>query len=377
MVASPTTSGRKGTSVLGGREMTLRVTSNKIETVTSHLEQRIQRREWAVNESLPPQGQLSREYGVSPGTIAIALRNLKQKRLVNIVSNKGVYVLGQSEKSGENRTYPLISLRGSYLGAGEGTNVLVGGIVEVANAENCPLLLLPKSSHGEDYDAQYYEARGARGVIFLGGEGHPEALRLRMSGFPVILANKPMESTPLNYVDYDHKDALKHITRLFLENGHRKIAVIFPQTSVVGYYEALMPDFFTALAEKGNAYNVRDYWRCVDAAAGDSGEEIVRQLLALPEPPTAIFAWSPKIAAQVMVGAANAGVRVPEDLSVAASCYGSEVVASVSGFVLPHQQLGECLLHELHATIENPFHCVQKLLPLSFIDRQTIAPKAL
>jgi len=40
------------------------------------------------------------------------------------------------------------------------------------------------------------------------------------------------------------------------------------------------------------------------------------RLLALPEPPTAVFAYSDELAFAAMVHARTAGVRVPEDLSV-------------------------------------------------------------
>ncbi len=348
---------------------------NKIETVTNHLAERISSMEWEANGSLPPQGQLSREYGVSPGTIALALRNLQQKRLVNIVSNKGAFVLGDSAGIHQERDYPLVGLRGSYVSSiGGGGGTLVNGIVEVANMEHCPLLLLPRPRDGSDYDLQYYHARGIQGAIFLGGESHREAMQLRASGFPVILANKPIQSTPLNYIDYDHKKALRQIIDLFVKSGHQRIGIIFPQTSVPGFYDALLPEFLAALASHGLSCNVEDSWRCIDLGAADHGAETVRQLLSRPNPPTALFALSHTIMSLIFSVSKNLGLRIPEDLSVAASCYNSESVAMASGFVLPWMKLGECLFHELYATIKNPFHGIQKLLPLTFVDRQTIAP---
>jgi len=356
------------------------VTRNKIETVTLHLEDRITAGEWNPNESLPPQGHLSREYGVSPGTIALAIRNLQQKRLVSIVSNKGAFVLDSAERESTARRYPLIGLRGSYLSSGGGslstTHALVGGIVEVANAEHCPLLLLPRSPEGQDFDPPYYRARAVEGAIFLGGESYQEALALRAAGFPVILANKPAGATPLSYVDYDHQQSLCHITERFLELGHRRIAVIFPKTTVEGYYDSLLPDFLSVLARQSALYDVRPYWKCVDLSAEGATAEAVKDLLALREPPTAIFALSPKAARQVIESAKARGLCLPEDLSIAASCFCGTDDAFVSGFVLPHRELGQRLLHEMHAFIENPFHSVQQLLPLTWVERGSVSSPA-
>jgi LacI family transcriptional regulator, galactose operon repressor len=48
----------------------------------------------------------------------------------------------------------------------------------------------------------------------------------------------------------------------------------------------------------------------------DSGAAAAARLLALPEPPTAIFAASDMMALGVLRAASEAGLRVPEDLSV-------------------------------------------------------------
>lgn len=354
-----------------------RITTNKIETVTTLLEKRVLTGEWSGGEKLPLQGELSREYGVSQGSIAIALRNLQQKRLVNIIPNKGVYVLEDSRKNAHGKVYPLVGLRGSYVGVAgrSSSNPVVGDILEVANAEHCPLLLFPVSPDGGNYDVQYYRARGTQGTIFLGGGVSQEALELRASGFPVILANKPVGVTPMNYIDYDHGEALKQITNRFLDFGHKRIAVLFPETTTPGYFDALLPEFLGALAARGNLYNpITDYWRCV-ASSLDHYGEIVEHLLALEEPPTAIFSLNPYIASGVVFALQAAGLRVPEDVSVVGSCFVSEANLPISGFVLPHRQLAECLFYEMHAVIENPHYGVQKLIPLVYQERGTVTDR--
>ena len=352
--------------------------SGKIEMVTRDLEERIRAGEWKVNHRLPTQGELSKKYGVSLGSIAIALRNLQRKRLINIIPNKGAYILKEGESGAmAGGTRPLIALRGSYVGSlGGNSGVLVGGVVEVANAKQCPLLLLPRSTKGEDFDIDYYRARGVQGVIFLGGEGYQEAVSLRTAGMPVILANEPVHATPLNYVNYDHGDALRRILKLFIEQGHEKIAVVFPQTSLPGYFEKILPDFLDTMARHHLLQsNTIDYWRCLKMSDVEGSREAIRQLFALPQPPTAIFSLTTSCAAPCLSVAKERGLQVPEDLSIAASCVISENDAVFSGFVLPWAEVAEGLFEGIYKTIENPFHIVQKLVPLKFVDRHTIAPR--
>lgn len=356
------------------------VTSNKIETVTRHLEERIAGGEWAVHESLPPQSQLAREYGVSLGTIAIGLRNLHKKGCIDLVPYKGATVTRSKEEGSKHRRFPLIALRGSYVKHAQvhrtlGTNVsVIGGVVEAADAEHCPLLLFPNSREGEIYDLSHYRNRDVEGVIFLGGGCYQEALALRKEGFPVLLANRPITATPLNYIDYNHSETLEKAVNLFHENGHRRIAVLSPPTTTPGNFNSLLPEFLTLLAAQRNFYDTTDYWLAFDRSQAENYEPYIQKLFSLEEPPTAIFCINPGLTVLVMTIARQRGLRIPEDLSLIGSCFHSVTEIPVTGFVLPHEELGKYLLHEMYAIIENPFHCIQERLSPIFVDRHTVGP---
>ncbi|MEU4746282.1 substrate-binding domain-containing protein, partial [Actinosynnema sp. NPDC023658] len=47
-----------------------------------------------------------------------------------------------------------------------------------------------------------------------------------------------------------------------------------------------------------------------------SGQAAMRSLIALPEPPTAVFCASDEMAVGALLAARHAGLRVPEDLAV-------------------------------------------------------------
>ncbi len=355
------------------------VTSNKIETVTLRLEERIAKGEWEEHESLPPQSHFAREYGVSLGTIALAFRNLHKRGRIHLVPYKGASIAGRTKGSAKPKTFPLIALQGSYvqhyqlyLGHGGSNPKLVSSVIEAAEAEHCPLLLLPKAPDGKTYDLAHYRSRDVQGVIFLGGEGYDEAIALRQAGFPVLLANQPVGPTPLNFVDYDHSSALQEAVDRFHENGHRRIAVIAPLTTTPSRFNSLMPEFLAMLLARRNFYDITDYWLSFDRTRPIEPQARIRKLFDLKEPPTAIFCLNPALAAEVLLVARELDLQVPRDLSVIGSCFVSVAEMSVSGFALQHEELGRCLLHEMRATIENPFYCVQKQLPLTFIDRRTV-----
>ncbi|KAA9161381.1 winged helix-turn-helix transcriptional regulator [Amycolatopsis acidicola] len=62
------------------------------ESVAKRIAERIEAGELAPNTTLPAEGQLAREYGVSLGTARHATRLLREWGLVVTVRSKGTYV---------------------------------------------------------------------------------------------------------------------------------------------------------------------------------------------------------------------------------------------------------------------------------------------
>jgi DNA-binding LacI/PurR family transcriptional regulator len=102
-----------------------------------------------------------------------------------------------------------------------------------------------------------------------------------------------------------------------LDLGHVKIGYLsdypdnpFNQSPVLDRYEG----YLQALREAGIT-NQAEYYR---EGSLDSQEacSLAKEMLSLPDPPTAIFAYSDTQAIGVLEAARDLGLRVPEDLSV-------------------------------------------------------------
>jgi LacI family transcriptional regulator, repressor for deo operon, udp, cdd, tsx, nupC, and nupG len=140
-----------------------------------------------------------------------------------------------------------------------------------------------------------------------------EVERLDLMGVHVVVAGGTLRDYPHVVVD-DHEVgrlAVRHLTGL----GHRRIAMIRTSDTDGTTWAA---DVLRTRA-----------WREELEAAGlsadllvtvpygvDAGARAMKDLLALDEPPTAVFCYSDEIAYAAMAGARTAGLRVPEDLSV-------------------------------------------------------------
>ncbi|KUO07744.1 LacI family DNA-binding transcriptional regulator [Streptomyces sp. DSM 15324] len=158
-------------------------------------------------------------------------------------------------------------------------------------------------------------ARRPTGVVSVfSGPSDEQAEQLRSRGIPFALVD------PTGYPDSDAPSVSASnwsgglsATRHLLELGHRRIAVIIgPEHALAG--RARLDGYRAALDMAGIPIDP-DLVRVGDFQIVD-GLKHTRDLLRLPEPPTAVFAGNDGQALGVYRAAVEAGLRVPEDLSV-------------------------------------------------------------
>jgi len=106
-------------------------------------------------------------------------------------------------------------------------------------------------------------------------------------------------------------------TQHLLELEHRRVAYVgdvFPNLYGFPTSELRYTGYLSALEEYGVAYRP-EYVR-LGAHGEETAHTLTKQLLTLPDPPTAIFAMSDIQAVGCILAIREAGLRVPEDLSV-------------------------------------------------------------
>lgn len=104
-------------------------------------------------------------------------------------------------------------------------------------------------------------------------------------------------------------EAARHIAGL----GHRRIAHIHGPDTFLSATERLR-GFRVGLAEFG--LRVEERYLLAGGYTFESGMECGQRLLAMPEPPTAVFAGNDEMAVGVYQAVVRSGKQVPEDLSI-------------------------------------------------------------
>jgi DNA-binding LacI/PurR family transcriptional regulator len=155
--------------------------------------------------------------------------------------------------------------------------------------------------------------------------------------------------------------------------GHRRIALVdHPEDPFAPVYpDARHRGYRAALAEAG--LNATPAYERVTDFSPEAGAEALRQLLELPDPPTAVFAGSDSQAIGILEAARQAGRRVPDDLAVVG--YNDIEVAAYLGLTtvhIPMREMGRYGVEMLLQAVEGAESLPERvLLPAELIIRRT------
>jgi DNA-binding LacI/PurR family transcriptional regulator len=165
--------------------------------------------------------------------------------------------------------------------------------------------------------------------------------QLRGESFPIVMIGQRMDSPEIDIIKTDNQGGAHQAITYLIGQGHRRIAFIGGPLfqgggpdRLRGYRQALKDHGLEAdenLILEGNPQE-------------DDGYRLARQLLAMPERPTAIFALNDMMAIGTLRASHEAGVKVPEELSVIGYDdipLASLVVPRLSTVAQPKYELGK------------------------------------
>ena len=138
--------------------------------------------------------------------------------------------------------------------------------------------------------------------------------QLRSRGVPLVYFDRVMEGDDVNAVVLDDREGGYLVTRHLLAQGCRRVAHLAgPQH--LNIYKNRRQGYFDALRAAGLPEDERLV--IYTDMLQEQGAAGLRQLLALPNPPDAVFAAGDFSALGAMQEARRQGLRVPEDVAIA------------------------------------------------------------
>ena len=264
--------------------------------------------------------ELARQAGVSHSTVSRALNNhpaLAHETVERIqrLARQLNYVPSYSARSLKtNRSHMLgvIVHRIADPFYGE----VLGGIQNVAHQFQYSMFV---SASENDMERQAGLLRGMFGRqadALIIGDSFFTAARLNELGIrvPTVFIHNRAEILP-HSIYHDNVNAMRALTRHLLDLGHRRIALGGNQRGGI-LHQQRREGVVSALESAGLELR-KEYDLLAPNGQMSSGTLLAKQLLALPERPTAIICFNDMQAIGVMQTLQQANVRIPEDISVA------------------------------------------------------------
>jgi LacI family transcriptional regulator len=195
---------------------------------------------------------------------------------------------------------------------------VLGGLKQRVGAHGYDLLLFASERPGNGYGPHSYLKRARHhavdGAALIGLDPEdPEVRRLTRAGLPCVGIDMDLEGTATEVVMSDNVSGAEAAVRHLHALGHRRIATITGMLDSRPGIDRLR-GYRAAAQALGLAY--RDEYVAYGDFYAESGREQTARLLRLEDRPSAIFAAADMMAIGALRAVAEAGLRVPEDVSI-------------------------------------------------------------
>jgi len=263
---------------------------------------------------------VAEKAGVSTATVSRALMNPEKvstatrKKVEQAVIAVGYspHSMARSAKRSESRTILVIvpDICDPFF------SEMIRGI-EVVAADRGYLVLIGDCAHQNKQEKSFLNlvmTRQIDGMVLLGSQvpfdtGIEEQRNLP----PMVMANEFAPELELPTVHIDNLTAAFEAVNHLLKLGHSRVACIAgPQDMPLCHYR--LQGYIQSLRRNGLA--VEPQYIVRGDFTFDAGSRAMKQLMALPQPPDALFCHSDIMALGAMAQAKIMGLRVPQDLSL-------------------------------------------------------------
>ena len=184
-------------------------------------------------------------------------------------------------------------------------------------------VLVDETGQIDDTALQERERRAAAGIrqhlidgVILSPLALSEDDLAQYATVPLVLLGERLGSQLADHVAIDNRAAAAELTTHLLVGGRRRIAVIGAQRPPYGHSaRQRLEGYRKALGTAGLSYDPQLVRMALEWGRGP-GHDIATELMALPEPPDALFCFNDLLALGAIRALHDLGLEVPEDVAV-------------------------------------------------------------
>ena len=338
----------------------------------------------AGQNKAPNMRDVAAAAGVSLSTVSLVVNGKpgvapnRRERVLKAMKELGYITDGRQHLPVETKVFGLLMESLSEASRSEGFYTrIVSGIEDTAYKLGYQVLLHVYRPDIDPIDSlRELMGRDIDGLVIANdGDVTPQVIRkITEAGVPMVLVEN-YQSFPIHSLTADNFTAGRVMTEYLIKLGHRRIGGIGGPSKYSSLSDR-MRGHQIALIEHGIPV---DFSLLPAPVSGNprKGYVQMQQLLSLPEPPTAVFAVSDRAAFGAMDAIKDAGLRIPDDISVVGiddvrdSAYSTPPLTT---FSVPKYDLGRTAVYILHDLISNKaFPPCRTVLLGNLVERQSAA----
>lgn len=304
---------------------------NKTTRVKEYILDLIEQQQLPANGRLPTEKELCELFQISRVPVHTALSELQEENIVTRIKGSGTYVkpAAKEEKGGNLVPFVLSESKSSYrfLESVRGAESALKGKNHYLTIHYCQ----------ENFPAEREMLRsladdGFRSIILSphtrSGESNTYYYELARRGIELTFIDLVPNGVTGNLVSCDHVLGGYQAAHHLIQNGYRRIAVLYDDLSIPSIYQRLQGYIF-AMQEAGLAvpreylcpfincnYPLHRVQQHFHGGFTDVIKEIIRHLLALPEPPNALFCSNDIAAITAYHAMKEMGLSCPETFAL-------------------------------------------------------------
>jgi DNA-binding LacI/PurR family transcriptional regulator len=291
---------------------------------------------------------IAKKTGVSHSTVSRALSgnsliSIETTEKIKTAAREMGYQPSAAARSLKTRHSQVLGVIVSSIDDPFFSEILFG--IEETAQENGYSLFIAASQHDPNRERKIVQTmleQRTDGVIICSSSFSAEQGRQLLShGFPVVMVNHQSAENYHYSIYHDDVDGSRQVTRHLIDLGHRHIAYLGNSQSgrtTLERQEGFQVEMAAAGLPVPNEF-------IYNAAGGDPqfGLDSVAYFLGLTHRPTAIVCFNDTLAIGVLKGCSQAGIRVPEQLSVTGFdniTYSAFTQPSLTTFDQPKRSIG-------------------------------------
>lgn len=289
----------------------------KYSQLKEFLKGQMQQKTIAYEQQLPSENALARQFGMSRHTVRQAFGDLENEGWIRREQGRGTFCVYQ-EKERCGRTIAVVTTYISeYI-----FPTIIRGIEEVLSQAGYALVLA-NTSNDKMKEAQILENLLDRDIAGFIIEPTKSALENSNAGYfqefekrgtPYLFIHAVYPDLDPAYIVMDDQQGGSMAARHLLQLGHREIAGIFKSDDIQGLKR--QAGFEAAFTEQNLSWRPEFRGNFETEQIGSYPYQFTKKLLQLAPRPSAICCYNDQIALKVVEAIRDAGLRIPDDISV-------------------------------------------------------------